>query len=135
MSMDAYRWALTWGDLKSPQKFVLVMIADHYNDDAHRAWPSVERLSHLTGLHRTSVLRAIGELEDKGLVLIEPWVRQGLGGRLNNRYCLPLYDPQSVPAKRLPVRALKSFGDDGKVQFDTYDHNLEHKETVPSYGI
>lgn len=134
MSMDAYRWALTWSDLKSPEKFVLVMIADHYNDKAHRAWPSIELLAKETCLHRSTVMRAIRTLEDAGLVLVEPWVRANSGGALTNRYCLPLYDDKSVRAQRLPVVAYASFGSDGKRSYDTFPHSFQHGEEVPGYA-
>jgi DNA-binding transcriptional MocR family regulator len=134
MSMDAYRWALTWDGLKSPEKFVLVMIADHYNDRVHRSWPSIERLANETALHRTTVMRAIKQLEAHGLVEVEPWVKADLGGALNNRYCLPMYDPQSVRAKRLPVIAYAAFNQDGQMEYDTFPHQFRHGEEVPSYA-
>lgn len=132
--MDAYRWALTWDGLTSAEKFVLVMIADHYNDEAHRSWPSIERLAKETALHRTTVIRAIKTLEKNGLVDVEPWVRADYGGKLNNRYCLPFYDPKSQRAKRIPVIAYADFNHEGKIQFDTFPHQYEHGEEVPGYA-
>lgn len=134
MSMDAYRWALTWDGLKSPEKFVLVMIADHYNDRVHRAWPSIERLAKETALHRTTVMRAIKTLEQLGLVEVEPWVKADYGGALNNRYCLPMYDSQSIRAKRLPVIAYAEFNQEGQIEYDTFPHQFRHGEEVPGYA-
>lgn len=134
MSMDAYRWALTWDGLTSPEKFVLVIIADHYNDTVHRSWPSVERLASATALHRTTVMRAIKGLEGHGLVVVEPWVKADAGGALNNRYCLPMYDPKSTRAKRVPVVAYAEFNDNGQMVYDTFPHQLHHGEEVPGYA-
>ncbi|QYF98108.1 helix-turn-helix domain-containing protein [Microbacterium sp. PAMC21962] len=134
MSMDAYRWALTWNGLTSPEKFVLVMIADHYNDRVHRSWPSIERLANETALHRTTVMRAIKKLEGHGLVEVEPWTKADAGGALNNRYCLPMYDPQSQRAQRLPVIAYAQFNEDGVVEYDTFPHQFRHGEEVPGYA-
>jgi hypothetical protein len=133
MSMEAFRWALTWNGLTSSEKFVLVMIADHYNDRAHRAWPSIARLANFTALNRTTVMRALKGLEEKGLIETEPWVRAEAGGPLNNRYCLPLFDPRSRRAAHLPVIATKAFNNDGTVEFDTFPHQFEHGEEVPGY--
>lgn len=131
--MDAYRWALTWDGLTSPEKFVLVMIGDHYNEKSHRAWPSIERLAKSTALHRATVIRAIKSLEDKGLVEVEPWVKADKGGALNNRYCLPFFDPLSQRAKRLPVVAFVTFNPDGDIEYDTLPHHFRHDEEVPSH--
>ncbi len=134
MSMEAYRWALTWNGLSSPQKFVLVMIGDHYNEDVHRAWPSIERLANETALSRRTVIRAIQVLEEEGLVQVEPWVRADHGGKLTNRYCLPGYDSRSVCAKHLPVVAEKTFDHNGNVTYDTTPHWLKYDEEMSGYA-
>lgn len=133
MSMDAYRWALTWDGLKSAEKFVLIMIADHYNERVHRSWPSIERLAKETALHRTTVMRVIRKLEENGLVEVEPWARADQGGALNNRYCLPMYDQKSVRAQRLPVVAYAGFNQNGQIEYDTFPHQFQHGEEVPGY--
>lgn len=134
MSMGAYRWAIGWEGLRSSEKFVLVMIADHYNETVHRSWPSIERLAQETALHRTTVMRAIKYLEEHQIVQVEPWVRADLGGSLTNRYCLPLYSKESKRAKHLPVVAYAGFDNDGKIEYDTFPHKFEHGEEVPSYA-
>lgn len=133
MSMEAYRWALTWTGISSSEKFVLVLIADHYNDKAHRSWPSIERLAKESQLHRSTVIRCIKSLQDEGLIEVEPWVRVDTGGALNNRYCLPLYDPKSQRAKNLPVRSFSAFDQNGRMEHDTFPHKLRHDEEVPGY--
>lgn len=134
MSMDAYRWALTWDNIKPTEKLVLILIADHYNDKSHRAWPSVERLAKQGCMHRSTVMRAIAGLQEAGLIEVEPWVRADLGGQLNNRYCLPLYDPASNRATRLPVVAYASFTNDGSKEYDTFPHEFHHGEKVPGHA-
>ncbi|MGK0740735.1 helix-turn-helix domain-containing protein [Leucobacter sp. Z1108] len=134
MSMGAYRWALGWDGLKSSEKFVLVMIADHYNDKVHRSWPSIERLARETALHRTTVMRAIKLLETHDLVHVEPWVRADMGGSLTNRYCLPMYDKKSQRAQHLPVVSYANFDNDGQREYDTFPHQWQHGEEVPSYA-
>lgn len=134
MSMDAYRWALSWGGLKANEKFILILIADYYNDGAHRAWPSIERLAKTACMNRTTVMRAIKGLHEQGLLEVEPWVRADTGGALTNRYCLPLYDPGSVRAERIPVVAYAEFDHTGKLRYDTFPHKLEHGEEIPSYA-
>ncbi|KJL46240.1 hypothetical protein RS84_02867 [Microbacterium hydrocarbonoxydans] len=133
MSIGAFRWAKEQEGLRSSEKFVLVMIADHYNDEVHRSWPSIERLADETGLNRTTVMRCIKALETGGFLKVEPWARAYDGGRLNNRYCLPLYDVESKRAKRLPVLSHKYFNNEGKVRFDTWEHTYKHGEEIPAY--
>lgn len=134
MSMGAYRWALGWDGLKSSEKFVLVMIADHYNESVHRSWPSIERLAQETALHRTSVMRAIKNLELHEVIEVEPWKRAESGHALTNRYCLPMYDPKSKRAKKLPVIAYANFDNDGHMEYDTFPHQFRHGEEVPGYA-
>lgn len=112
--MAAYRWALSWSGLSSPEKFVLVVIADHYNESAHRSWPSIERLARYTALGRSTVKRAIKRLEEEGLLEVEPWRRADTEQALNNRYCLPLFDPESIRSATLPVRFVSSRQSAGK---------------------
>ena len=134
MSMDAYRWALTWDGLTSPEKFVLIIIADHYNEKVHRAWPAIDTLAKQTALGRSTVKRALKRLDDAGLIQIEPWRRDGSKRPLNNRYCLPMYDPRSERAKNLPVVVYAEFTKDGKRTYDTFPHAFQHGEEVPSYA-
>ncbi|QZY52715.1 helix-turn-helix domain-containing protein [Leucobacter tenebrionis] len=135
MSMGAYRWALGWVDLKSSDKFVLVMIADHYNDEAHRSWPSIKRLAMETQLSERTVIRSIKFLAEHEVIEIEPWVHADTGKSLTNRYCLPMYDKKSRAAKNLPVRAWADFDPvDGKITYDTMPHQFKSGEEVPGYA-
>ncbi|MFN3948020.1 helix-turn-helix domain-containing protein [Microbacterium sp.] len=135
MSMDAYRWAISWTGLKSSTKFVLVSIADHYNERAHRSWPSQQRIELETALSHSTVNRALDELEKEGLIEREPWVMFGTFSKLNTRYCLPMHDPKSRRAATLPVLVHKQFNNEGSIEYDTFPHHFATGEVVPSYGI
>ncbi|KQX07337.1 MULTISPECIES: helix-turn-helix domain-containing protein [unclassified Leifsonia] len=105
MSMKAFRWAKQQAGLSSSEKFVLIMIADHYNDSWHRAWPSQATLSNETGLSVPTVKRSIRGLRTAGIVDVEPWAMSGAAVALQNRYLLPMFDRRSIRASRIPVRA------------------------------
>ena len=49
-------------------KFVLVVLADHYNDSTGECWPSVETISTITGCSRRTVLRKLKLLEQAGMI-------------------------------------------------------------------
>jgi hypothetical protein len=119
MSMDAYRWALTWTGLTSPEKFVLVMIADHFNPDVLRAWPSRKTLAVETALSVSTISRSIAALEKEGLVEVEPWVNASTGSQMSNRYCLPLFNEKSTRALQLPVKVYGGFGPGGKWEYES----------------
>jgi hypothetical protein len=104
VSNEAINWVKTWTtEISSTEKFVLFIIADYYNPKQHRAWPGVPRIAADTNLSERSVRRQIAALEGRGLIDIEPWVNRRTGGQMSNRYCLPLFDPQSIRAEMLPV--------------------------------
>lgn len=100
MSIEAYRWAKTWFvpscGLTSNQRFVLLLIADYYNDSKKHAWPSIKTLSDLSGISVRSVTRCLRGLELEGLIETESWFNASTGRRTQNRYYLPLFDESSV---------------------------------------
>lgn len=102
MSMKAFRWAKAQEGLSSAEKFVLVMIADHYNDDWHRSWPSQATLAHECQVSESTVKRCVKELRKKGFLLVEEWVINTNAARLSNRYLLPRFHG-TLPAKQQPV--------------------------------
>ncbi|MGJ4843902.1 helix-turn-helix domain-containing protein [Leifsonia sp. Le1] len=108
MSFEAFRWAKSWGGLSTSRKFVLLMLADHYNEEAHRAWPSMQTLARETGMSRRSVVNCIATLEKEGLIEVEQWVDATTGKQMSNRYCLPWHDEESVRAETLPVRVYRT---------------------------
>ena len=52
--------------LPANQKFVLIVLANFYNDELQKAWPSQETLCRVTSLSRRTINRALRELEKKG---------------------------------------------------------------------
>lgn len=137
MSNAAIKWALTQpaAELKPTEKFLLVLVCNYYNEKAHRAWPSVERLAAEGAMHRTTVMRGLKRLDELGLIQIEPWVDATTRRAMTNRYCLPWHDPHSERAEHLPVLANKSFDrDEQTVSFDTFAHEFEHGEKVAGYA-
>lgn len=109
MSIKAFRWAKDQRGLPSSEKFVLIMIADHYNDEWHRAWPSHATLGEETGLSVPTVKRAIRALASRGLLQVEAWQLNEGGGWLSNRYLLPQFDLRSRIARDVPVLAFAAY--------------------------
>jgi hypothetical protein len=111
--MGAFKWAKTWGrdELTASQKFVLVMIADHFNDAQKRAWPSISTLARETCMSVSTVTRCLRHLERLQLIQTETWVKSGTEMRMHNRYCLPLYDPKSLAQSK--VEGFVGFDVDG----------------------
>lgn len=72
-------------DLVEPRgssRWVLLVIAEHANIQSGECWPSEARIAQRAGLHPATVKRAIGELEQAGLIAV-----QRAPGR-TNRYLL-----------------------------------------------
>lgn len=121
INTDCERWAFTFrAEMTTNELFVLVIIAQHYNEAEHRSWPSVATLMDLTRLSRSTVFKVLASLQAKGLIQVEQWyqtdavydVRQ-----VNNRYCLPLYDALSVASPK-PVRVMRDYEQSGRVNYD-----------------
>ncbi len=101
-------------DLPESALRVAVAITWHMNrNKGGLAWPGIQRLATLTGLHRTTVMRAIKWLESRGHLRV---VRSHTGGKRGaNRY-LPLLksmgsqaahsQPDDAPGMRLGSRTL-----------------------------
>ena len=53
--------------LTTPQRAVLAVLVIHTNDDGV-AWPSLTTIANASGLGRSTVVRALGQLESLGLV-------------------------------------------------------------------
>lgn len=67
MSVRAIDWVLRQTAIRSADKFVLVVLANHVGD-THEAWPSVNTLARETGHHRLTVIRALDRLEKAGWI-------------------------------------------------------------------
>ena len=64
-------------------KNVLVALLSHLHADSNEVWPSITRLSELTGHSRASVIKANSILVDYGFIYI--W-KKPMGKRAQNRY-------------------------------------------------
>jgi Helix-turn-helix domain len=123
VSIRAFRWALKEvydrndpksdggaRQLTSPEAFVLVMLANHYNDDWGRAWPSRARIERETSLSAATVKRSLKSLQDhKGLIIAEQWMLNDGAQWMPNRYLLPTFNPSIRPAYEQPVIASLSY--------------------------
>jgi DNA-binding PadR family transcriptional regulator len=67
--------------LTTNQKFVLLSLADHGNDEGISIYPSIRKTSDRTGLNPRTIIRIQSELEELGLLSID----RG-GGRKANQY-------------------------------------------------
>lgn len=76
MSLDATRWAWRQDSVRSSDKFVLLSLADRA-DEAHRCYPSIQRLAADTLLDRKTVMAALTRLETAGLLRSEKRLGQG----------------------------------------------------------
>jgi hypothetical protein len=52
-------------------KLVWIALVSHLREDAVSAWPSIARLARLTGTSRRTAIRAVADLEARGLVEIQ----------------------------------------------------------------
>lgn len=101
MSHKAREWAANLSDISRLAKTILKEIADRYNDDSGMCWPSQQRLARDTGYSRSSVNRALNELESKGYIFRQHVVDSDSGGHMSNRYSLPAFAPHAVPGKKV----------------------------------
>ena len=87
MSVEASAWA--WKQtIPANPKYVLIALADWYNELESCAWPSNAKLCEKTGLSRRTVQRSIGWLTEHKLVV--PETRFKNNRQVSNRYRLPI---------------------------------------------
>ena len=63
------------------EKMVLLVIADHANDEGTEAWPSQATIANKASVSIRTVQRSVNSLVDKGYV----WLQKGAGGSANCR--------------------------------------------------
>jgi Helix-turn-helix domain len=79
-------------DLRSSYKLVCMAISLHFNRKENgAAWPGFDTLVALTGLCRSTIIRATKEAERRGYIRINR-ARKDNGGSLSNRYFALLKD-------------------------------------------
>ena len=86
MSFTAMSLAISQ-NLPTKEKFILVMMANYADENLH-CYPSIARLCSDTGMSKDSVIRAIKNLEDCGLVTVRRQKQNGVN--LCNTYDLNL---------------------------------------------
>lgn len=118
MSLEAYKWAASLTGITRREKTILKEIGNRYNEKVRMAWPSVKRMSRDTGYSESSIYEALNTLEKKGYITRVPAYDSWSGARTSNRYCLPLFDPLSVPPEAGNLRLDHYFDNDGKSQID-----------------
>lgn len=68
MSIKAVGWAFDQ-QLGDPMaKLTLIALADHYNESSGDCWPSIERLMQYTEASRSTVIRKLKLLEERGFI-------------------------------------------------------------------
>ncbi|MGC6527261.1 MAG: helix-turn-helix domain-containing protein [Paracoccaceae bacterium] len=64
-------------DLSSKEKLVLIVLANYFNTDLDEAFPSQETIARNSSLSRSSVNRALDELQNKGYITKKKRRRSG----------------------------------------------------------
>lgn len=86
MSWEASGKVLKMRGIAPNHKLMLLIIADHYNDETEVAYPSQKRLADLTGYSIAQTKRILSELEGLGFLI----VKERGGGRVSTHYGLDL---------------------------------------------
>lgn len=94
MSVKALTWAFEQ-KLKPTQKIVLLALADHANDSGE-CWPGINKLCEKAGVSRSTLKRALEELEENGFIQRQERKRQN-GSQTSNLYFLTLEGVQNEP--------------------------------------
>lgn len=68
MSIEAMSWVLRHSEERLGRRLVLLVLADHANDDGTGAWPSVETISEKARMSRAQTQRCLRELTKAGSV-------------------------------------------------------------------
>ena len=67
MAIAAIEWAFNQSTPNPSAKLVLLALADHADEHGH-CWPGIARIEQRTGLSRSTVIRALAELETGRLI-------------------------------------------------------------------
>jgi len=86
MSFQCMVWAIEQ-KLPTYEKFVLIMLAN-YADEKNSCWPSIDTIAENTGLSKSTVLRTVKSLSEKGYLKVGKRRVQSRGFN-SNFYTLP----------------------------------------------
>lgn len=93
MAFSDIKWALAQKGLKTREKLVLALLADHRNKAHGYAYPSVRTLARRGAMCENAVRKSIKALEARGLITVER--NAGRGG--SNRYWILSSPAQDEP--------------------------------------
>jgi 6-phosphogluconate dehydrogenase len=68
MSIEVTTWVYRHSEERLGRRLVLLVLADHANDDGTGAWPSVETIGEKARLSRAQVQRCLRALEAEGAI-------------------------------------------------------------------
>lgn len=91
MTIEAMVWAFKQSIKPSSTKFVLIAISDNCNVDGE-LWPSINHIISKTSLNRKTIIQAIGDLEEAG-ILSDTGRRKGSTGQIKV-YRMSGYEPK-----------------------------------------
>lgn len=97
--------------LPTNMRFILFLLADFANEDDD-AWPNYSTLELQTGMHRSTIIRAINELVERGLIAKMHRSRND-GSQSSNTYHLtfvPKEDAEEALRVKRPTRATMTQG-------------------------
>ena len=118
MSVDAVKWAWRQSTgLRSTEKYLLIYLADRYNEQQGFAWPSISRMSKDTKISKSSIKRALKRLEELGYIRRQRRFKPEDGSQFTSAIHLP--HNSSLPTGPLkPIPAFGWFDASGKWDVD-----------------
>lgn len=122
MSIQAFVWAFAQNSLKSPQKFVLVTLAN-YADENNSCFPGQARIAEDTGMCIRSVKTCLKKLEEDGYISRESRQRQN-GSRTSDRYRLHIIQGANHAPPKVQTVPIQGAGDAPP------EPSLNRKETI-----
>ena len=96
MSYDAEKWARSQKVGNASAKFVLIELANAFNRESGKCYPSIDALEEATELNRKTVIAATKFLEEKGFITKR---RTFMGGKQIIFYGFPSFNPADWDAK------------------------------------
>ena len=96
MSYDAERWARSQKVGNASAKFVLIELANAFNRESGKCYPSIEALQEATELNRKTVIAATKHLEEKGFITKR---RSFVNGKQIVYYGFPSFKPADWESK------------------------------------
>jgi len=95
--------ALETTDLPANEKLLLILLADHADDETGKCWPSQNYIASRSGLARSTINRTIKRLEGKSLIRIKHRFREDGGNRSNTYIVMPGVRPPCAREAHPPV--------------------------------